>query len=134
MRNDKEHQEQCAVIRWCKLHEKKYPVLEMIFAIPNAGGFSGGFKFNVGRVQKLKAEGVKSGVPDLFLPVSSCKKPGNLDLGLFIEMKSGKGRLEDNQKWWINKLLNYNYQAKVCCSWVEAVQAIIDYLGLPERI
>ena len=57
MESPTEHQIQCAVIDFCAL--KGIP----IFAIPN-----GGFR-HITTAKKLQREGVKSGVPDLFIPV-----------------------------------------------------------------
>jgi len=42
--------------------------------------------------RSAKGQGMLSGVPDLFLPV-----PKNGFHGLFIEMKSEKGRVTENQ-------------------------------------
>ena len=41
--------------------EGRHPQLALIFAIPNGG------KRHIGTARKLKAEGVRSGVPDIFL-------------------------------------------------------------------
>ncbi|MCP4988390.1 MAG: VRR-NUC domain-containing protein [Colwellia sp.] len=127
---DREHQEQCAVIRWCQLHETKYPALGMIFAIPNGG------HRHIRVAQKLKVEGVKAGVPDLLLACTNLltKYKSIRWNGLFIEMKSGKNKVTKLQEDWIMRLLLHGYKVVVCYSWTEAVQAIIDYLGLPERI
>lgn len=134
MRNDLEHQEQCAVIQWCKLRKSKYSELDMIFAIPNAGGFSGGFKSNVVRVLRLKDAGTKKGVPDLFLSVPRFGLESAVWHGLYIEMKAGKNKLSKDQKEWKEKLVKYDYRVVACWTWTAAVQAIIGYLGLPERI
>lgn len=137
MRNDLEHQEQCALIQWCELHKTKYPELDMIFAIPNAGGFSGGFKSNAVRVLRLKESGVKKGVPDLFLSVPAVIEERYHEKvlhGLYIEMKVGRNKPTDVQLEWFKNLRDRDYQVALCYSWTEAVQAIIDYLGLPERI
>lgn len=113
-----EHQEQAALIKLCKLNEKKYPELALLFAVPNGG------VRHIGTAVKLKAEGVKSGVPDLFLPV-----PRGKYHGLFIEMKAAKGKLSINQSWWISALSATGYRVEVCYGWESAAKVIEDYLG-----
>jgi len=55
------------------------------------------------------AEGVKRGVPDVFLPVAR----GGYH-GLWIEMKYGKNKTTSNQKWWLNELKDQGYKTAVC--------------------
>ena len=59
-----EHQEQKALIQWARLNQQRFPELDLLFAIPN-----GGLR-NIRVARKLKSEGVKPGVSDLFLPVA----------------------------------------------------------------
>lgn len=113
-RNDAEHQEQKALIEWCTALGYPYTLL---FAIPNGGGRS---KAEAG---KFKAEGVKSGVPDLFLPVARGSSHG-----LFIEMKARGGRLDVKQKVWQSELLEQGYCVETCWGWEEARQVIDTYL------
>ncbi len=111
---DLEHQEQAALIKWCEY--KGYP-FNLIFAIPNGG------HRHKAVAAKLKAEGVKSGVPDLFLPVAAWRKHG-----MYIEMKSKKGKVTRNQRIWIDKLRKEGYQVVVCYSFDEARIDIEEYL------
>lgn len=113
-----EHQEQAALIRLCRLKETKYPELAMLFAVPNGG------VRHIGTAVKLKAEGVKPGVPDLFLPV-----PRGGHHGLFIEMKAVKGKVSKEQLWWLSSLEAQGYHAEVCYGWESAAKVIEDYLG-----
>jgi hypothetical protein len=77
-----EHEEQRELVRWFR---QTWPGVR-IFAIPNGGARS---PATAGR---LKAEGVSSGVPDLFIPA----------WGLWVEMKRSKGgSLSAEQKDWI---------------------------------
>ena len=85
-----ESQEQIELMTWCKRNMGKHPELEKIFHIPNGG------KRNIQTAMRLKLEGVKPGVPDLFLPVARRGYHG-----LFIEMKRIKGgSLSASQKDW----------------------------------
>lgn len=113
MESPTEHQIQCAVIDFCAL--KGIP----IFAIPNGGDR------HVAVAVKLKKEGVKSGVPDLFIPVI---RP-NFG-GMFLEMKRKGGKLSDVQKFWLNQLEEEGYRVKVAFSVDEAIKAIEDYTAL----
>lgn len=114
---DLEHQEQVALFKWANLQSKKHPELELLLAIPNGG------HRHIGVARKLKAEGVKAGVPDMFLPV----KRGNYG-GLWIELKKKKGgRLSENQKWWQERLTK-DYMHVVANGFEEAKDAILSYL------
>lgn len=85
-----EHEEQRELVRWFR---QSWPGVR-IFAVPNGGARS---KATAGR---LKAEGVASGVPDLFVPAWR----------LWIEMKRAKGgSLSPEQKDWIDYLQNVGY-------------------------
>lgn len=123
MRNQEEHDNQVAVINWCRIHETRHPDLETIFAIPNGGAR------HPAVARKLKAEGVKSGVSDLFLSTSSDKYHG-----LYIEMKSRDGKLTTNQIDWLCKMSKRNYDTATCHSWITAVNAIVRYLNLPKSM
>lgn len=71
----------------------------------------------------LRRQGVKSGVPDLCLPVAR----GGYH-GLYIEMKYGKNKTSENQNKWLEALRAQNYAAAVCYGWQEAQQVITNYL------
>lgn len=106
---DIEHQEQVRAVCWL---ETNYPQ-HWIFAIPNGG------KRSRLLAMKLKAEGVRSGVPDLFIP----------SLKLFIEMKKPKGGLvSPTQKKWLKYLSENGYRAEVANGFEEFKRVIGSYL------
>lgn len=110
-----EHDEQALLIRWFDLQYKDKFVL---FAIPN-----GGLR-NALVAKKLKKEGVRSGVPDLFLAVP--RKPYG---GLFIEMKRAKGgKLSLYQKDMIKRLEEAGYWCEVCHGFEAAKKVIEEWL------
>lgn len=76
-----EEQEQIAIFRWATMQEGQYPVLRYMYHIPNGGHRN---KVTAGR---LKAAGVKRGVPDICLPF-----PLGGYAGLYIELKAGKNK------------------------------------------
>lgn len=118
-RGSAEHDEQVALFQWVEQNLDKYPVLAYMFAIPNGGQRS---KATAG---KLKAEGVKAGVPDIFLPVGnrSCN-------GLFLEMKAGKNRASQHQERYITYLREAMYMVMVCYSARQAQEIIEWYLTI----
>lgn len=116
-----EEQEQIYLIKWVESAKKHYPDIEMIFHIPNGGVRS---KAEAGR---LKACGVRAGVPDLFLPVPKGKYHG-----LFIEMKVGNNKPTEEQKKWITRLRRNGYAAEVCYGWCEAWETLRAYYGQKE--
>ena len=110
-----EHAHQVTLLSW---FDKKYPhYAGFVFAIPN-----GGFRHK-SVAAKLALEGVRSGVPDLFLPVAN-----GAYHGLFIELKNEKGRATENQKKWIELLTRQGYRAVICKGWESAAKEIEDYL------
>jgi hypothetical protein len=118
-----EHLEQVALFRWMWANRAKHVALEMAFAIPNGGAR------HIVVARKLKAEGVKPGVPDIFIP---WLRPmvGKIYGGLFIEMKSKKGKPSLLQTGYLGALSSAGYGTAVCYSWIEAAKIICDYLGI----
>ena len=71
--------EQIALFNWAKRTESILPELALMYHVPNEGKRSNG--------GILKAAGLKSGVPDICLPVAN-----NGFHGLYIELKFGKNK------------------------------------------
>jgi hypothetical protein len=78
---------------------------------------------------RLKAQGLKSGVPDVCLPTAH----GGY-IGLYIEMKVKPNKPTENQKQWLRKLREQGHLTAVCYSWEEAKQLIERYIKLPLTI
>lgn len=124
-----EHSEQAQIIDWAQRVKPLYPELGLLFAIPN-GAKLPYMKDHRGRryspqAKKLKAEGLRSGVPDLFLPVARMGYHG-----MFIELKVGRNRPSDEQVAYLDALAEQGYYAAVCWGAVEAIGAICAYLGI----
>lgn len=113
----KEKNEQIAIINYCELRGAPY---NLIFHIPNGGSR------NIIEAVNLRKQGVKAGVPDLFLPVPTTKYHG-----LFIELKRSEGsaRVSATQKKWLDLLEQNKYKAIVCYGAEHAIQEIEAYLS-----
>jgi len=128
-----EHTEQVAVCQYLDLLKMKY------FAVPNGFKYHGilkmiekfrtlynKVKIKIFReVKILKLEGMKSGVPDVFVT-----EPNKIYHGLFIEMKDiKKGTLSPEQKKWNTDLNDRGYLCVTCHGFLEA-QKVIDLYRL----
>jgi len=121
-----EHAHQVALFIWvAQTGAKQWPELDLLHAIPNGGERA---KIVAAR---LKAEGVKSGVSDLFLPVARQGMHG-----LYIEMKRPfntpelrENSVSENQTKWIDNVRGQGYGAIVCYGWQEARDILIRYMG-----
>lgn len=115
-------------MRVMSMQEGKYPVLKLLHAIPN-----GGLR-NKTVAAKMKAEGVKSGVPDLCLPVPVYRWDDDYGCfrvryhGLYCEMKAEGGRTTKSQKRWLRWLESQGYYVTVCYGWEEARIKILQYI------
>lgn len=119
-----EHAHQCAIFQWCVLNGKRLPDIDLLFAVPNGGDRRPSV------AASLKAEGVKSGVPDLCLPV-----PLGIYAGLYLELKVPKhartknGNRSEKQIEWHKRLRVQHYAVVTAFGWQPAVAAICDYYG-----
>lgn len=112
-----EEAEQAALFEWAAYQAGQWPELGYLFHIPN-----GGLR-NKATAARLKAAGVKPGVPDLFLPVMRGQSAG-----LFIEMKYGANKPSPEQQRYIDLLRREGYAVEVCYSCEEAIKIITAYL------
>lgn len=152
-RSGSEHAHQVALFAWAAMAQNKgfrvanmwassgnicnaesnEPVqcLRWIHAIPNGGSRGDSALSRAIRGGQLKAEGVKTGVADIFLPY-----PAYPWHGLYIEMKKpsqkpkrgGKGGLSDSQIEFKNYVQTVGYGYAVCYSWNEAAKVIQQYV------
>lgn len=113
----REEQEQAAVFEWAAYQSRLWPELALMFHIPN-----GGYRTKP-EAARLKASGVKAGVPDIFLPVrrGECA-------GLFIEMKYGRNKPTQEQERYISRLNDGGYRVAVCYGAEAAIAEIKKYM------
>lgn len=110
MRNQEEHKLQVSICRYLDLTEK-FP----FFAIPNGGAR------HVLVAVKLKMEGVKRGVADMFWMISN----DNWN-GIFVEVKTKKGIKSEYQREFEREALKHGYYYAV-------VRSIEDCITLLEE-
>lgn len=118
---DFEGREQTALMNWLKLRHPE--LFGLTFHVPNGG------RRDKVTGAKLKAQGVKAGVPDL---VFALARGGYF--GLFIEFKATPphdAAVSSEQKAWVNSLMAQGYCAVVCKGITEAMKEINCYLSLP---
>jgi len=110
------HQEsklQRQAVKWFRL---QYPN-HVLFHIPN-GGMRSKTEASI-----MKAEGVVAGVPDLFLAYSNYGYNG-----LFIEMKTPKGRITNTQEYFMEHATRAGYLCAVCRSLDDFMELVNNYL------
>ena len=111
-----------AFMRMVRMHEQRHPELRWLHSIPN-GGHRG--KATAGR---MKAEGVRAGVSDYFLPA-----PRDGFHGLYVELKTLTGQPSREQREFIETMRSRGYRAEVARGWQEAWKVVCDYLGIQRR-
>jgi hypothetical protein len=119
----REDGEQAALFRWAELSRGRWPELALLFAVPNGAFLAGDAVARAKQAGRLKRQGLRPGVPDVFLDVAR----GGYH-GLRIEMKAGKGRASDDQRLWIAALREQGYLAEVCVGWEAARELVERYL------
>lgn len=102
-----------------------YPTLgTLLIHIPN-----GGSRKNAFEGWRLKEQGVRAGVSDLFLPVA---RGGHH--GLWIEFKAAppnNAPPSDSQLEWLTLMREQGYAAHLCLGEAAALEVIIAYLSQP---
>lgn len=125
------------------------PALEWLHAIPNGGSRGDDAKSRAIRGGQMKAEGVRQGVADVFLPwpirieqeYDDVGEPAQYTevvwCGLYVEMKKPalkpkkegtKGGLSDEQVSFAEYAKRVGYGWIVCYTWREAAKAIQQYI------
>lgn len=121
-----EHIEAVLLMRAVAGAEHEWPELRFFAAVPN-----GGHRTKTAAA-KLKAEGVRRGMPDYLFPV---QRGGHV--GLAIELKTETGRPSPEQREWLAHLRGQGWRAEVCKGWEQAWAVLRDYLaadGCPELL
>ena len=113
-----EAEEQITLFRWAEIMANRWPELRLMHSIPNGGSS------NPIEAAHLKQQGVKAGIPDIFLPV-----PRGQHHGLYIEMKRREGgRVRPEQRMMLEALREQGYRCEVCKGWEAAKDVITEYM------
>lgn len=115
-----EAQEGKALKNWSDHH----PIVKYMFHIPNGGSR------HFLEAKNLKAQGVKPGIPDYFLPY-----PSNGRAGMFIELKRRNKaicRPTQSQAECLAAFERLGYHTVVAYGWEDAVEKIEEYLKWQE--
>jgi hypothetical protein len=117
-----ERAHQVALIKWVRTVRDIYPVLKLLYAVPNGG------KRNLRVARKLKAEGVLVGVADLCLPAARRGYHG-----LYLEMKSEEGVATKEQKEFLRDVSGEGYCA-IIASGIDEAKAMLEwYIGVTDH-
>lgn len=118
-----EHVEQMTFFQLVRPFYDYVPELRsLLFAIPN-----GGYRDKI-TAAKMRAEGQKSGVPDIF-----CAIPKDGVHGLFIEMKKRKGgQISPEQEKVMQMLKDKGYKVEVAYGASQAINILMNYLRIDE--
>jgi len=112
-----EHSFQRSLFAEMKLREGMHPELRRLYAVPNGGHRS------TAAAGKMKAEGQKTGVPDICLPIAR----GGFH-GLYLELKAKKNSPSEDQWQWLLELHRGGYAAHVANDINTARDLILQYL------
>jgi hypothetical protein len=116
-----ERPHQVALIKWVRTVRDIFPVLKLLYAVPNGGDR------NLRVARKLKAEGVLAGVSDLCLPAARRGYHG-----LYLEMKSEEGIAKKEQKEFLRGVSAEGYCAVIAQGVDEAKSTLEWYLGITD--
>ncbi len=118
-----EHQHQCEVIAWCATEGAHLPGIERLHAIPNGGARP---KATAGNLQR---EGVRAGIPDIFLPHAERGYHA-----LYVEIKKVGGKLRGPQRAFLRGVAAEGFCAVSCEGANAAIATIEWYYGLRETL
>ena len=109
--------EQQTFFQWAEVAAGKHPELRLLYHIPNEG------KRSASQGARMRAEGLRAGVPDICLPV-----PRGGYSALYIELKAGRNKPTDDQLAWLAALADAGNKTAVCWGWQAASKAVKAYL------
>lgn len=112
-----EHDTQAAFFTWAG--RQRIENIDLLHAVPNGGAR------HISVASKLKAEGVKKGVPDVSWPVAR----GGF-IGLAIEFKHGDGNPTKEQRERMTKMQQEGWLCCICWDWMAAARTLTGYAGM----
>lgn len=117
--NHHESDLQRAVIQWWAIFARTRGLAEfLLYHVPNGG------RRDKVTAAIMKGQGVRKGIPDLFLSI-----PRGGKHGLYIELKALDGRTSDEQDQVLGELCRQGYSIRVCRALHEVIGEIERYLS-----
>ena len=119
-----EHEIQSEFFRLIRILEQEEPRLKLVHAICNQAAWKSASKY--------VKEGLRKGWPDVGFPVKSATGEFN---GLYIEFKTDKGRISEEQADYLDLLSKSGSLCVVCRDADIAMELVLEYLkedGEPE--
>lgn len=116
-----EDAELIAFFDWVTWQSKKNPILQVIHHVENER------RCTPQQGSRRKRKGVRAGIPDIVAPIPS----GDFH-GLYIEMKTEKGKLSVEQERMIRLLHGLGYCVRVAYSAKQAIDILEAYLKAPK--
>ena len=104
---------QTHIVNYIKI---KYPKVRFCASL-------GGIRTSISQARKAKKTGYWAGFPDLQI----CE-PNRLYHGLFIEIKTEKGKPTKSQKEWVEALNKRGYKAVICKGFEQCKEELDKYL------
>lgn len=123
-RGEAEYLEQVALFAWAAYTEPRLPDLAWLYHTPS------GEKRDKRTAGRLKAMGVKPGIPDALMPVLRYDASHNIVWhGFAGELKAPGGTTSDDQERWLAHYSRQGWHTGVYVGWVALGCAIVRYLG-----
>jgi len=114
-----EHASQSAFFTWWTIYAQQHKILDSLcFAVPNAA------RRSYGAARWMRNEGLKKGVPDVWLAV-----PSHGFHALIMEFKRHGEKPTPEQAAMLYELRRLGYNALVVWSAEEAIRAVKAYMG-----
>lgn len=129
-----ERDAQIALFKFLREWQGKYHELAEIYSSMNGVllGYDSAAKI---RAAQAVAAGMLSGVWDIHVPLPRFHPElGGCVHGMYIEMKSAKGKLTEAQERFGATMKRRRYVCVVARTWEEAARAIVDYAGIKNAI
>lgn len=118
-----EHAEQSALHQWLALMGIRH------IAIPNGMPLFGNARMRSAVINRMKAEGMSKGAPDLIIPYAR----GGW-FGLYLELKVGANKPTPEQAAWLDFLVSQGYCALAVWGFEQAQKEVQDYMAQPPTV
>lgn len=114
--------------QWDGVDRRWASPLAWLHSIPNGGSRGDSVRSRAIRGATMKAEGVKEGIPDVFLPYPILT-PTYRYAGLYIEMKKpGVKKASKEQEAFRDYAHSVGYAWELCNNWERAYEICVEYL------